>query len=231
MEPAAMQARVIFASEGDRIKVWIPLLSEGAVAGVMEIRLSEAEGISDMAGHLEEYGRFLSLAIRAPDLYHRAVYDPLTGLGSRRQFDRKLDACLQRGTPFSLIMVDLDHFKKVNDTHGHEAGDAVLRGVAETVRRNLRRNEAGACDGFRYGGEEMAIVVEGATAAAAAQIAERLREAIAKRPFTHARKRIPLTASLGVAGSGDTPANIVSRADAALYRAKEGGRNRVVIAS
>jgi diguanylate cyclase (GGDEF)-like protein len=228
--PAAMQARVIFAVEAERTKTWIPLMMDGAVAGVLEIRMPDGTDLSPLAEHLEEYGRFLSLAIRAPELYHRAAYDPLTGLGSRRRFDQMLGACVERarqgGAPFTLIMIDVDHFKKVNDTHGHEAGDAVLRGAADTIRRNLRRNEAGACDGFRYGGEEMAVLVDGASAEAAARVAERIRRAVEKRTFL---RRINVTVSLGVAESGRDPATTLARADAALYRAKSGGRNQVQI--
>lgn len=231
LEPAAMQARVIFASEGDRLKIWIPLVTDGAVAGVLELRLHDAPDLSGVTEHLEEYGRFLSLAVRAPELYRRAAYDPLTGLGSRRQFDQMLDGCIERaragGGPFAVIMVDIDHFKKVNDTHGHEAGDAVLRGVAETIRRNLRRNEEGTCDGYRYGGEEMAVVVSGADAAGAARVAERVRRAIEKKPF----RKVAVTVSCGVAGSAEGPADVLARADAALYRAKGGGRNRVETAA
>ena len=231
LEPAAMQARVIFASEQDRLKIWIPLVTDGAVAGVLELRLPDAPDLSGLTDHLEEYGRFLSLAVRAPELYRRAAYDPLTGLGSRRRFDQALENSIERAraglAPFAVIMIDIDFFKKVNDTHGHEAGDAVLRGVADTIRRNLRRNEAGTCDGFRYGGEEMAVIVSGADAPGAARVAERIRRAIEKKAF----RRISVTVSSGVAGSAQGAADILARADAALYRAKGGGRNRVDVSA
>lgn len=229
----ATQARVVFASEGDRTRAWIPLLDEGAVAGVLEIRMAQGQGLPALKEHLEEYGRFLSLAIRAPELYRRAAYDPLTGLGSRRRFDQLLGAYVERsrqgrGT-FSMIMIDVDHFKKVNDTHGHAAGDAVLRGVADTIRKNLRRNSAGTCDAFRYGGEEMSVLVGGASNDDAALVAERIRRALERKAFLYDGKRIRVTASLGVAMPGNDPETVLVRADACLYKAKQSGRNRVVI--
>jgi diguanylate cyclase (GGDEF)-like protein len=121
-------------------------------------------------------------------------------------------------------MVDVDHFKKVNDTHGHVTGDKVLKGVAEILKKKVRGGSA-----YRYGGEEMAVLLPKADLEGAAQVAERLRSAIE----AHKIAGVKVTASFGVAqceaGLADPPA-FVERADQALYKAKEGGRNRVVTA-
>ena len=128
------------------------------------------------------------------------------------------------GEPLSLIMVDVDHFKKVNDTHGHVTGDKVLKGVAEILKKKVRGGSA-----YRYGGEEMAVLLPKAELEGAVQVAERLRAAIE----AHKIAGVKVTASFGVAqfepGLADPPA-LVEKADQALYKAKEGGRNRVVAA-
>jgi diguanylate cyclase (GGDEF)-like protein len=121
-------------------------------------------------------------------------------------------------------MVDIDHFKKINDKHGHPTGDRVLKGVADALRKSVR-GKAGESV-YRYGGEELAILLPRLPLAKAAQVAERVRAAIAARPIAG----VVVTASLGVApldASMRTADDLIARADAALYRAKQGGRNRV----
>ncbi len=157
-----------------------------------------------------------------------SITDPLTGLANRRHLDSVLDrACAQvakgHGT-LSLMMVDIDHFKKLNDTHGHQAGDDVLKLVAKTLERDLRAGDLAA----RYGGEEFSIVMPGATGPAVEQAAERLRAAITRLPHP-----IPVTISVGVAWApihGTTRESLTKAADSALYAAKENGRNRVELA-
>ncbi len=158
--------------------------------------------------------------------------DALTGSYNRRFFD----AALARGTSekarFSLILLDIDHFKSVNDTYGHPSGDRVLQELAATVSGVTRRKDTVFA---RLGGEEFVLLVPG-TAAAANRVAERVRAACAARAASIAADGLyvpAVTVSLGVAGlrTGDTPETLLKRADEALYAAKKGGRNRVVNAN
>jgi len=159
-----------------------------------------------------------------------AVTDQLTGAYNRLKFNQVMDHELKRigryGQPFSVIMFDIDHFKIVNDTHGHAAGDAMLRELARRV--------AGAVRGvdwlFRYGGEEFVVAAPQTDLEQGRVLAEKLRNLVAATPFPH---DISGTISLGVAQahSGDTPESLMQRVDAALYEAKDAGRNRVVVAA
>jgi diguanylate cyclase (GGDEF)-like protein len=151
-----------------------------------------------------------------------ATHDPLTGLSNRKALRRRFDELSGHGAPIALVLVDLDHFKAVNDTHGHDRGDTVLQDVAAVLRRTLREGELV----FRLGGEEFLVLLPGDDAAACGQIAERVRADIAAaRPAG-----LDLTASIGVsAGTGADYATLFARADAALYEAKRAGRDRVVV--
>jgi len=165
------------------------------------------------------------------NLYESATRDGLTGAHNRRWFDEAAAAELafarRHNRPLSLIMVDIDHFKLVNDRYGHPGGDAVLRALGELMTRTVRHEDAVA----RYGGEEFAILLRDIGLAEAVQCAERVRRAIAEARVEHAGQVIPVTASFGVAavqgGDGPTPAALVQAADRCLYLAKERGRNRV----
>ncbi len=165
----------------------------------------------------------------------QAATDGLTGLPNRRSFVDRLDEMLQRSarfdTPVSLLMLDVDHFKRVNDTYGHPVGDQVLRKLSELLRNSVRD----AVDmASRFGGEEFAVLLENTSHDGAANLAERLREALAAETFVHVEgsNTIPfqVTMSIGVAtaNGGCEPAALVERADQALYQAKESGRDRVV---
>ncbi len=162
-----------------------------------------------------------------------AATDPLTGLNNRRYLSNHLSRQISRAKETrkacSVLMVDVDHFKRINDTHGHQAGDEVLKGISERLRFNIRGIDL-AC---RYGGEEFVIVMPEADMPTAEKVAERLRESIADRPFElgPGRGQLLVTASLGVASlePGDTDSEaLIARADKALYAAKAAGRNRVV---
>ncbi|MGG5807814.1 PleD family two-component system response regulator [Falsiroseomonas sp. CW058] len=156
-----------------------------------------------------------------------AVTDPLTGLRNRRYVRRHLEGVL-RNSGAAVLLIDVDRFKSVNDTYGHAAGDVVLREVAERVRGHLRAADVVA----RYGGEEFLVVMSGAQAEDAQLVAERLRGAIAAVPVTADGQALNVTASVGVAAGeiGAQSDDVVSAADAALYRAKNNGRNRVELA-
>ncbi len=165
-----------------------------------------------------------------------AITDDLTGLHNRRYLDGHLkllvDRAMARGRPLSICIADIDRFKQVNDTYGHDAGDEVLREFANRVRATVR----GADLACRFGGEEFVIVMPDTTPEMAAVVAERLRLMVESRGFEIARADAVLsaTASLGIASlrpEGDTPETLLKRADVALYEAKNNGRNRVVAAA
>ncbi len=165
------------------------------------------------------------------ELMEMATVDFLTGLVNRRSFMARMDEELARLKRFdiphaSVLMLDLDHFKHVNDSHGHAVGDAVLKHFAALVRSELRQIDTGG----RVGGEEFAILLLGADLAAAELFAERLRTKVADTPLDHDGKFIPVTVSIGIATLAADDANsdaALSRADTALYEAKRSGRNRV----
>jgi len=158
-----------------------------------------------------------------------ALNDALTGLRNRRWLDQTLPRIVQRHLharePLCIAVMDVDHFKSVNDRFGHPAGDAALAQVGQLVRGNLRPSDVAA----RTGGEEFVLVFPQTALPGAINAAERLREAIASAPFGHDGRALPrITASLGVAAlerSADS-AELLARADAALYRAKHAGRDR-----
>ncbi|HEY0957627.1 MAG TPA: GGDEF domain-containing protein [Roseateles sp.] len=158
---------------------------------------------------------------------HQAATDALTGLPNRRSLDRALAAQLalaqREGRPLSLLMLDLDHFKAVNDTHGHAVGDAVLRSFAQRVQAQLRPSDVCA----RYGGEEFVVLLSGTAELLAVHAAERLRRAVADSPLVPG---VSITVSVGVAcwQTGKDAATLLARADAAMYAAKRAGRNRVI---
>jgi diguanylate cyclase len=165
---------------------------------------------------------------------HDALTDPLTGLANRRSFDLKLEAVgagASRSSPAQLIMADIDHFKRVNDAHGHDIGDEVLRIIGEVLLANVRRGGLVA----RVGGDEFGLLLPEASPRYAAGIASRLCELLASRPLVvRGRPEIiePITLSIGLAAwhRGESSARWFARADAALYEAKRRGRNRISIA-
>jgi len=162
-----------------------------------------------------------------------AITDALTGLFNRRYMESHLSTLVEqaasRGKPLTVMVVDIDYFKAINDSHGHDAGDDVLRDFALRIKRSIRGIDL-AC---RYGGEEFVLVMPETDMAVAAMVAERLRRRIAAEPFAiqQGSRVVPVTISIGIAAlrdKDDTAASVLKRADQALYRAKRDGRNRVV---
>jgi len=163
-----------------------------------------------------------------------AMRDGLTGLYNRRAFDEQLRHALgredrQKGR-LGLVLLDIDHFKKLNDTFGHPAGDAVLRHTAHVVERHLRRADEAA----RFGGEEFALILPHTEEAGAVRLAERVQGAVEKAQLVFEGARLSVTVSLGVAvwpTDGQDEEALIAAADRALYAAKQAGRNRVASAS
>lgn len=167
-------------------------------------------------------------------VYEAALRDVLTGALNRRALDERLDAEIAHANShqlqLSIVLFDLDHFKRVNDTYGHLGGDAVLRATGEIVARSLRGGDALG----RYGGEEFVVIARGTDLGHGFALAERLRAMLAITPFYFENQRIPVTVSGGVAslaccGERRDRLTLLSIADARLYRAKHGGRNQVVV--
>lgn len=161
---------------------------------------------------------------------HRATTDALTGLYNRHWLSESLDfemsRCALRERPLSLLMLDIDHFKQFNDTHGHVAGDHALKAVAHAVQDGLRGSDLAV----RYGGEEMVVILPGSDLKTSEKIAERLHRNIRRAVIRHPNgSQLPqVTVSIGLAqmAVNESPTNLIERADAALYRAKHDGRNR-----
>ena len=165
------------------------------------------------------------------ELKRASRHDPLTGLLNRRAIDEALAAEVQRarrlGVPFSVLMLDVDHFKPINDTHGHAAGDRALQHLATLLTSQMRDIDRVG----RYGGEEFVVLLPGTPQEQAHGLAQRLCEKVAALPPMWRDTPLPVTVSIGLAewlGDSDGLPALLARADAALYRAKEGGRNRVV---
>ena len=178
---------------------------------------------------LFSYSFALTAKRQRATLKRLATVDPLTGAGNRRAQNQKIDAtnALYRRShvPASILILDIDHFKNVNDTYGHITGDEILAGLAELIRENTRPTESL----YRYGGEEFIVVAEYTELAGASALAEKLRVAIEEKSFA---SNIHLTVSFGVAElqPGEGRQWWLGRADQALFRAKSEGRNRVALA-
>jgi two-component system cell cycle response regulator len=177
--------------------------------------------------YIDSLGQTLTQSVEA------AIVDPLTGLNNRRYMQSHLTQLINegatRGTPFALMILDIDHFKSVNDSWGHDAGDEVLKEFALRIRKSIR----GIDMPCRAGGEEFVILLPDTEPHVAQLVAERIRQKVERKPFPidGGKRSIPVTVSIGVAGfqAGSTTADaLLKRADEALYRAKRDGRNKVV---
>jgi diguanylate cyclase (GGDEF)-like protein len=246
MNPADMQManesfeqkRLLRRTGPDELDVALPFAADGEVVGVMKVRtplegdFNERAALSEMLEkYLGEMINIVAVAIKTPDLYTRTIRDGLTGLFTKRHFMNQLEnysvISRRHGEPLCLIMVDIDHFKKINDTYGHLSGDTVLKGVAHVIMENIRSYSSA----YRYGGEEMGVILPKTKLAQAAGVAERLRKKIEAKKFQgENRTQIRVTISLGVAEFTDSMKEVremIGAADEALYEAKHSGRNRV----
>lgn len=167
------------------------------------------------------------------ELERKNVLDELTGLHNRRFYDQKIQAEYRRSrrnlTPLSLVIIDIDHFKAVNDTHGHLAGDQCLVWLSQFIKQSLKRS---ADKAFRYGGEEFCLILPDTEPEGALGLAEQLRKSIAAQAFNYQDIEIPLTICCGISTyqqeQNIMPEQIFSGADKALYQAKHNGRNQCV---
>ena len=224
---------------GDGIIAWAALtmfvgmpvaIYQLLVAGDYREAQAIAFGVHSVSYALVVVGFLASVLIEYQQhLSHLATQDPLTRLLNRRGLEDALYISFahasRHGLSTSAIMVDIDHFKKINDSFGHEAGDQVLRQVADTLQRMSRASDVVA----RTGGEEFLLVLPDTGLEAARHLAERIREAIGEKPLAVDHQKIPVTISLGVASvAGDVDLEALAQAaDRAMYLAKRGGRNRV----
>ncbi len=229
--------------EGLETERWIfPLMIEGKAAGIVDVRGADTEDLVKF----EVLASQLVLQVRKIRLYETvlrlSIIDGLTGVYVRRYFLERMGEELKRsikfGLPLSVLMLDIDHFKRYNDEFGHPAGDEALKKVATLIRRSLRKVDIVA----RYGGEEFVAVLPESRADKALEVAERIRSGIARHDFKIYDHHTKVTVSIGVATFpedvfketppafyDDLAFDLIRHADKALYRAKEEGRNRIYI--
>ncbi|MCL7744132.1 diguanylate cyclase [Guyparkeria hydrothermalis] len=233
--PAAVKVDAVLSHFTPSDVLLLPISHHGLLLGW--VVLAAAQPFTERTLRLlplmiQGLGLALNNALLHDDLQRVAALDPLTGLYNRRFGMKRLDeelARIQRSqTPLSLIIVDLDHFKRLNDTYGHLAGDKVLVRAAGIIREMLRKGDVV----MRYGGEEFIAILPGSDVEDARDVAERIRFAISQSPVEVAGHNLSVTASIGLACSsndGLTAAEPLMRlADARLYAAKAGGRDRVI---
>ncbi len=222
---------VIVFTDGDDGETRIRALEQGA-ADALSFTAAAREIAARIALRLHHLDELRKLRKARNDLARLALTDSLTGLCNRAFFDVTLESeaarSLRTGQPYALLLLDVDHFKWINDTYGHQLGDTVLQAIARVLKHTVRKSDM-AC---RYGGEEFALVLP-ATAIPSAQIlAQRIHQEIAELARQYGHFRQPLTVSIGIScGSGgeSDPALVVEQADCALYAAKRKGRNRTEV--
>jgi len=219
-------------------RLCLPLVTQGDVLGCLTVTgKGLAQGTEDQRAWIGQLAEQLGLALSnvrlRVSLRQQSIVDPLTQLYNRRYMDevlkRELARSSRNGSPLSVLVLDLDHFKRINDTFGHEGGDAILRKVALTLRENIRSGDV-AC---RMGGEEMVVLLPECGIENAIKRADTLRLAIAGGDVLHQGQLIGATASIGVASypeHGNSMQALVHAADLALYEAKHSGRNCVRVA-
>lgn len=230
------ERRVELDSSSGYSAAYVPLIAKHKPLGVLVLEAPNDDDVFDVddAALFQEIGAQVAIAIQNNQLYALAVNDGLTGLFVRRYFDLQLKDLFVKaeryGRPFALLMFDIDHFKKFNDTHGHQTGDRVLQQFAKLLRQSTRETDI-VC---RYGGEEMAILLPETGEDEALVLANKLCKRIREHVFTgHGGEELKVTTSIGVAGHSpalSTPEEMLKACDEALYEAKHNGRNRVELA-
>ena len=238
------EGRCAHVTDDGHMHICVPLLAQGEILGIQylvdgrpktergdELRMVEKSRLAkSLADHI---GLGIANLKLRESMRNLSVRDPLTGLFNRRYMQETLAQEQHRATrnqtQLAVIMIDIDHFKRVNDQFGHDGGDAVLGALAGFLRNHVRRSDI-VC---RYGGEEFALILSPSTTEGAVQRAEKIRAAIGKLKIHHANQDLGvITLSLGVAifpDNASDSASIIKAADVALYQAKHQGRNRVVV--
>ena len=215
----------------------IPMVHKNNLLGMLTFTREEPKAFSkDEIRLLNSLARQAAMAIINAELYQKklelSVTDELTGLANRRQLRVRLDRETERATryhsPVSVLMIDIDHFKRYNDVNGHLFGDGVLKGVAQALKKNVRKVDTVA----RFGGEEFVIVLPGQNKPTAASIAEKLRKAVARRDFPRmsCQPNGHISITIGIASypeDSNDPNDLIDKADLAMYVAKRSGRNQV----
>ncbi|WNC09875.1 diguanylate cyclase [Pseudomonas coleopterorum] len=232
-----LQTSMRGATDIDGLKQVLESRLEGLLASMEQHRLQREAREQEIAARLQGLGeRVTSMEREALDYRdkleqqrHKALLDPLTGLPNRAAWNERLalehGRLQQTGMGLLLAILDLDHFKSINDTYGHQAGDKVLKIIANVLRKGLRGDDFIA----RFGGEEFALLMPGSDLSGGSRLLERLRAAVEQCPFHFKGERVTVTMSAGVAvfKSGENASQVLKRADQALYRAKEAGRNQI----
>ncbi len=212
------------------------LAADGEPQGFLAVIAADGEADGSQDETLASLARVIGMGVRNSLLFEEtralSLQDELTGLSNRRLFNIRLsgDFAMARryGVRLALLMLDIDHFKRVNDRYGHAAGDVVLRGLSEVLLRGIR----GADLAFRHGGEEFAVLLSHTELDAAACLGERICQAVANESFRVCDQAVRITVSIGVAAYSaqmEQEQDLVALADRALYRAKQSGRNRVCV--
>ncbi len=226
----------VAGAAADAWSLCLPLLAQGTPLGLLHVSgdaTTDREQAQALLGHVAEQLGLALVNLQLRDkLRTQSLRDPLTGLHNRRYLDealpREIDRCLRRGTPLAVLMLDVDHFKTFNDSHGHAAGDALLAAIGQVLQDSVRGEDL-VC---RYGGEEFTVVLTETARDGALKRAEQIRAAIRRVTVEHLRQTLgPRTVSIGLAmlgEHGETPEALLHAADHALYRAKAEGRDRIV---
>ncbi len=215
-------------------EIVVPMKSKDAINGIIVLgsKIGGGDFSQDEHEFLRDLARFAAIAVENSRLYLMATLDRMTRLYIHHYFQERLFEEIKRSqryeTPLSLLISDIDHFKKFNDTYGHQQGDIVLKETARIFRESLRRTDVPA----RYGGEEFAAILPETELENAAKVANRLRRRIEEHAFPGQEETLHVTVSVGVAQFDITrdsnKESLIKRADRALYKAKETGRNRII---
>lgn len=237
---AFLESRGLGAQGSQRLgppqnSIGAPIHHGGELVGYLFARVPGQTDGEELLKRSEDFGREISFALKRVRLFQEverlSEYDVLTGVRRRVVLDARLKEETLRArtfqTTYCLAIIDIDHFKRLNDAYGHQFGDAVLRRVGDCLRRNVYDTDFIA----RYGGEEFAILLPRASAEGVLAKTEKIRRAIEAERFIHGLERVKVTVSIGIAHfprDGRTPEEILAQADRSLYQAKVSGRNRVV---
>lgn len=216
------------------VELIIAMLSRGKILGIIFLgeKITGETYTPEECDFLADLASLSGIAVTNARLYDLATMDRMTGLKNHAYFQSALrqecDKAKKRRSPLAILFTDIDHFKKFNDTYGHQEGDNALKSVAKVLKKCTRKNDLAA----RYGGEEFCVIMPGTDKAGALHIAERLRSSVEAIQIQRNKKNLHITTSVGVAlfdakKDAQKSANLIERADKALYACKKNGRNQV----